>query len=148
MLWPTDPRTPLAFKRMGDHEYPVPSYQSELASGMDLQVTETRGVKNCAGFKASFGWAVQIPYGFEGHIRPRSSISKRMIITAFGTIDCDYRGELGAMFINLSGDTWFIEAGDRIAQLVITPVVWCRPFESVHLEPTARGDAGWGSSGR
>lgn len=97
------------------------------------------------------GFIVAIPDGFEGQIRPRSGLAFKNGITCLntpGTIDCDYRGELMVLLINLGDKLFEITRGMRIAQLVIAPVSQLRPTETLELpEPTKRGKGGFGSTG-
>ena len=96
------------------------------------------------------GIAIAVPAGFEVQLRPRSGLSKRGVVVAFGTVDADYRGEV---FVNMSspganGGRFRIEHGERIAQLVVAPVVLAAVVEVDELSDTARGDGGFGSTGR
>jgi dUTP pyrophosphatase len=95
------------------------------------------------------GFAIEIPYGFEWQIRPRSSMSKKDILTPFGTIDSSYRGDIGVFLKNLSMDQWLIERGDRIAQAVLCPVNMDNNIVIVdELSETVRGIGGFGSTGK
>jgi dUTP pyrophosphatase len=96
------------------------------------------------------GIALEIPRGFEGQVRPRSGLALKAgisIVNAPGTIDADYRGEVGVILINLGKRTFIIEPGDRIAQLVIAPVVRAVLIEASLLEKTKRGTGGFGHTG-
>jgi dUTP pyrophosphatase len=97
------------------------------------------------------GIALEIPDGFEGQIRPRSGLALRNGITVLntpGTIDSDYRGEVGVILVNLSNQYYFVNHGDRIAQLVIAPVTRAEVVEVDELSDTTRGEGGFGSTGR
>ncbi|TYO99723.1 deoxyuridine 5'-triphosphate nucleotidohydrolase [Geothermobacter ehrlichii] len=97
------------------------------------------------------GLAMEIPDGYEGQVRPRSGLALRLglgMVNAPGTIDSDYRGEVGVLLINLGQDEVTVNPGDRIAQLVITPVVQARLVEVGELSPTRRGEGGFGHTGR
>jgi dUTP pyrophosphatase len=97
------------------------------------------------------GFAIEIPPGFEGQVRPRSGLAFKQgitVVNAPGTIDADYRGEIKVLLVNLGSETHEIHPGDRIAQLVISPVVRAEVLESDDLEETARGDGGFGHTGR
>ena len=94
------------------------------------------------------GLSVEIPEGFEGQIRPRSSLGKHGVHCYFGTIDSDYRGELMIRLQLITGEAWDVFKGDRIAQLVIAPVARATIQEVDELSETARGAGGWGSTGR
>jgi dUTP pyrophosphatase len=96
------------------------------------------------------GWAVAIPEGFEGQVRPRSGLATKFGVTvpnAPGTIDCDYRGELKVALINLGAAPFVIEHAMRVAQLVIAPVSRAAIHEVMELTTTARGEGGFGSTG-
>jgi dUTP pyrophosphatase len=96
------------------------------------------------------GLALEIPSGFEGQVRPRSGLALRhgiSIVNSPGTIDADYRGEVGVILINLGEDTFTVNPGDRIAQLVITPVIRASLVERKALKRTRRGAGGFGHTG-
>ncbi len=139
----------LQFMRIGVHTLPVPEYHSARASGLDLRSPVHVIIPAGHRWKCPTGWAVEIPDGYEGQIRPRSSMSDVGIITAIGTIDADYRGEMMVSLLNLNTEAPLrIDVGDRIAQLVIAPVARGVPYEVSKLSPTARGGGGFGSTGR
>jgi dUTP pyrophosphatase len=94
------------------------------------------------------GLAVAIPPGYQGEIRPRSSLFFRGLHAAHGTIDAGYRGELKIAVANLGLEPIEIEPGERLAQLVVAPVARCEVVEVEELEATARGEGGFGSTGR
>ncbi len=133
---------------------------SEQAAGYDLAACLGAGssIELAAGARARVptGLKLAIPPGFEGQVRPRSGLAARhgvTVLNAPGTIDADYRGELVVLLVNLGDATLRIEHGDRIAQLVIAPVVEVA-FETVDAsdagwaEPSTRGEGGFGSTGR
>jgi len=96
------------------------------------------------------GLAIALPLGTEGQVRPRSGLALRHAITVLntpGTIDADYRGEIGVILINLGHESFVVSRGMRIAQLVIQPVVRARIQEADHLDQTSRGGGGFGSTG-
>lgn len=130
----------------------LPSYESELAAGMDI----------CAAVAASYtlhpgkrslietGLAVALPPGFELQVRPRSGLAVKhgvTILNSPGTIDADYRGEIKIALINLSDEAYVINRGDRIAQLVLAPVVRAGVELVSELDPTTRGAGGFGHTG-
>lgn len=132
-----------------NHGLPLPQYHSDGASGLDLYATETVCVLPGRVVVMQCGIALEIPPGYEGQIRGRSSNTRGGLWTAFGTIDSDYRGEVGACLVNLLPyDRTIVEKGDRIAQLVIAEVPRVRVVEVVKLSETKRGKSGWGSTGR
>ena len=139
--------------RTSDAELPLPRYMSEGAAGMDLAAAVDAPLTLAAGGRAIVptGLALEIPSGFEGQVRPRSGLAAKHGVTvanAPGTIDSDYRGELKVILVNLGAAPHVIARGDRIAQLVIAPVVQAR-MELVDgaLAESARGENGFGSSG-
>jgi dUTP pyrophosphatase len=93
------------------------------------------------------GIGIELPPGFEGQVRPRSGLSREGILTVLGTIDSDYRGEIGAVVANFTDIPFIINPGDRVAQLIISPIVQAIPIEVEELENTVRGAAGFGSTG-
>ena len=137
----------MKLKRL-DKELPLPRYASLGASGIDIYSTENRVI--CTGESALIpaGIAVEIPPGYEGQVRPRSSITRRCLILPTGTIDADYRGEIAIVLINAGREVQHISRGDRIAQLVIAPVARCPVVEVEELGDTERGAGGLGSTGR
>ena len=129
-----------------------PRYSSEGASGADLAAyIETPITLAPGSYKlVPTGVRVAIPSGYEGQVRPRSGLAARNGITILntpGTIDSDYRGEIKVILINLGSEPFTINPGDRIAQLVFSPVVHARFSEQKQLEETARGEGGFGSTG-
>lgn len=144
---------PVRITRVGEIEVPLPRYQTEGAVGMDL----------CAAVAAPLviaplqrrliptGYAVAIPVGYEGQVRPRSGLALKhgvTVLNAPGTIDPDYRGELSVLLINLGDADFVVSRGERIAQLLICPVGRAELEVVASLDGTARGDGGYGSTGR
>jgi dUTP pyrophosphatase len=132
---------------------PLPAYQSAHAAGMDLMADVDATVTLRPGERAAVptGIAIQIPEGFEGQVRPRSgrAIAEGLtLVNAPGTIDADYRGEVKVLLINLGDRPIEIHRADRIAQLVIAPVVRAEIREVEGLEDSARGPGGFGHTGR
>jgi len=143
----------IKIKRLRKHHLPLPVYQSEHAAGMDLMADiETEfALVPLSRVAVPTGFAVAIPPGFEGQVRPRSGLAFRdgvTVINAPGTIDADYRGEIKVLLVNLGNDTVWIHPGDRVAQLVIAPVIRAAVEEVDTLEDTTRGDGGFGHTGR
>ena len=121
------------------------------ASGFDLRARIPGGEIELVGvhtLKVPTGVFAAIPYGYEGQIRPRSSISAQGVLTHFGTIDSDYRGEIIVQLQNLSGIPMVIHDGDRIAQLVIQGTTNVKVKKVKELDETERGNGGFGSTGR
>ena len=131
----------------------LPHYATEHAAGMDLRAAVAEAVVLSPGERALIptGLAIALPEGFEAQVRPRSGLALKHGITVLnspGTIDADYRGEVGVILVNHGQQAFPIQRGERIAQMVIAPVsrVGWQPAES--LDDTARGAGGFGSSGR
>ena len=132
---------------------PLPAYQSAGAAGLDLAAALEQTLVLAPGARALVptGLAIALPPGHEGQVRPRSGLAARHGVTvanAPGTIDEDYRGEVKVILVNLSAESVEIRRGDRIAQLVVAPVTRVEVREVEDLEATARGDGGFGSTGR
>ncbi|MBO9421795.1 dUTP diphosphatase [Labrenzia sp. R4_2] len=144
----------LEIKRL-DHgqDLPLPAYQSDLAAGLDLLAAVENPLWLEPGSRALVptGLAMSLPAGFEAQVRPRSGLAAKHGVTVLntpGTIDADYRGEVRVILINL-GDTAFeISRGDRIAQMVIAPVLQAEIQEVEILSETSRGTGGFGSTGQ
>lgn len=132
----------------------LPAYESEAAAGLDLiaAVAEHDPVEIKPGARALIptGLAIALPAGFEAQVRPRSGLALKHGVTVLntpGTIDADYRGEIGIILANLGAEAFTVSRGMRIAQLVIAPVVQAVLVETVRLPETARGSGGFGSTG-
>jgi len=140
----------LKFKKLNDNAT-LPSYGSEGAACMDLYSSVYASIKPGQSVVIPTGLAVAIEDGFEGQIRSRSGIAMRHNVTVQnqpGTIDSDFRGEIGILLRNEdSHNTFCISIGDRIAQLAIAPVLKVSPIFVSNLEETDRGEGGWGSTG-
>ncbi len=131
----------------------LPSYQSAHAAGVDLSADIEQEVTLAPSERAAIptGIALAIPVGFEGQVRPRSgrAIDEGLtVLNAPGTIDADYRGEVKVLLVNLGQQTISIRPGERIAQLVIAPVVQAEFVEVESLEESGRGGGGFGHTGR
>lgn len=131
----------------------LPSYATEHAAGADLRAAVSEEVIVQPGERALIptGIAMALPDGFEAQIRPRSGLALKHGITVLntpGTIDADYRGEVGIILINHGDLPFHIHRGDRIAQMIIAPFVQAAWQESDTLSETARGAGGFGSSGK
>jgi dUTP pyrophosphatase len=128
----------------------LPVYATDGSAGMDIVSAETLRLAPGARHAVATGLAVAIPQGYEIQVRPRSGLALKHGITVPntpGTIDSDYRGELKIILINHSSDTFAIERGDRIAQLVLAPVTQAAWQEVDVLDDTERGAGGFGSTG-
>jgi dUTP pyrophosphatase len=134
---------------------PLPSYQSKHAAGLDLvaAVPREQPVKLSAGARALVptGFVLELPPGYEGQVRPRSGLAFKHGLTVLnspGTIDADYRGEIMVLLVNLGSETFRVQRGDRIAQLVIAPVASVEVVAVEALAETERGQGGFGSTGQ
>ena len=138
--------------RGGDAALPLPSYMSEHAAGLDLAADLDDTLELAPGARALVptGLAIAIPPGYEGQVRPRSgrAVAEGLtVLNAPGTIDADYRGEVRVLVVNLGQATIRVSRGDRIAQLVVAPVVRVVWDEVPALAPSGRGGGGFGSTG-
>ena len=134
---------------------PLPAYQSADAAGLDLMAAVPAGapVVITPGGRAQIptGISIALPRGTEGQVRPRSGLAARhgiSVLNAPGTVDSDYRGEIQVILVNFGSESFSVERGQRIAQLVIAPVFRAQLFESEKLAKTARGTGGFGSTGK
>jgi dUTP pyrophosphatase len=133
----------------------LPAYQSALAAGLDLlaAVPEDAPVILAPGKYALVptGLSIALPSGYEAQVRPRSGLAAKhgvTVLNAPGTVDADYRGEIGVPLINHSDVPFTIRRGERIAQMVIASVVQAELIPVTTLSSTARGSGGFGSTGR
>ena len=138
--------TTLRYKLLAD--VPPPEYQTAGASGIDLCAADSVQIFPYQTKVIKTGMAVELPPGYEGQIRPRSSMSARGVLCHLGTIDNDYRGELAVVLTNLEQGVREIVRGDRIAQLVIAPVERVELVRVEQLSETARGSGSFGSTGK
>jgi len=128
----------------------VPGYATEEAAGMDLRSTHDVTLQPLERMLVKTGLRMAIPKGFEGQVRPRSGLALKQGITCLnspGTIDSDYRGEVGVILINLSESVVQLAKGERIAQLVICPIARATVQVVDSLDDTERGEGGFGSTG-
>ena len=128
----------------------MPEYTTEHAAGMDIMAAHGGEIKPFERALVKTGLYIELPEGFEAQIRPRSGLALKngiSIPNSPGTIDADYRGEIGVILINLSNETFVYSKGDRIAQMVVAPVAKA-VFEAVDvLGETERGAGGFGHTG-
>ena len=132
---------------------PLPSYETIGAAGMDVRANLSSTVYVSPGERmlVPTGLYLEIPVGLECQVRPRSGLALKKGITVLntpGTIDSDYRGEVGVILMNLSNENFTIEPNDRIAQLVFCPVIQVTLIETDALESSDRGTGGFGSTGK
>jgi dUTP pyrophosphatase len=135
-------------------DLPLPAYETTGSAGMDLRaaVPDDAPITLHPGARATVptGLSIALPQGFEAQVRPRSGLAAKSGVTCLnspGTVDSDYRGEIKAILINLGPEDFVIRRGDRIAQMVIAPVVQATWAEVESLDETARGAGGFGSTG-
>lgn len=131
-------------------DLPLPAYATAGAAGMDVVAAEDVVIAPGARYPVATGLALAIPQGFEIQVRPRSGLALKHGITVPntpGTIDSDYRGELKVLLINHGAEPFAIQRGDRVAQLLLAPVVQAAWDEVESLDETLRGAGGFGSTG-
>lgn len=133
-------------------DLPLPAYETEMAAGMDIRAALPADIVIAPGMRrlVPTGLQMAIPFGYEAQIRPRSGLAIRHGITMLnspGTIDADYRGEVKVIVINHGHEDFIIRHGDRIAQMVVTPVTQVRPLNVDELPESTRGHGGFGSTG-
>lgn len=144
---------PVVVKIVNESGNPLPAYATEGSAGMDLcaHIHESVVLEPLERRLVPTGLFIELPTGYEAQIRPRSGLALKQGITCLnspGTIDADYRGEIGVILINLSNEMQVIKAGDRIAQMVIAPVTQISWESATALTPTSRGTGGFGSTGK
>jgi dUTP pyrophosphatase len=135
-------------------DLPLPTYQTASSAGLDLQAAiepqTTLVIEPGSRELVPTGLAIELPEGFEAQIRPRSGLALKKGVTLVntpGTIDADYRGEIGVIVINHGAEPFEIVRGDRIAQMIVAPVVQARLVEVDDLSSSDRGAGGFGSTG-
>ena len=131
---------------------PLPAYMSHGAAGADVVAAVERDLVLAPGERAVVptGFALEVPPGYEVQIRPRSGLAAKHGVTCLnspGTIDSDYRGPVGVVLVNLGRDPFVVRRGERIAQLIVAPVVQAAFREVEALAATPRGQGGFGSTG-
>ena len=130
----------------------LPNYETVASAGMDLRanLTESITLKPLERAIVLTGLFIELPIGYEAQIRPRSGLAAKKGVTVLnspGTIDADYRGEVGVILVNLSNEVFVIENGERIAQMIIAKHERAQWVEVKELAETARGEGGFGSTG-
>ena len=139
-------------KIINKSQHELPAYETGSSAGMDLRanLTEPVTLKPLERAIIKTGLFIELPVGYEAQVRPRSGLAAKKGITVLnspGTIDADYRGEIGVILVNLSNDEFKVENGERVAQMVISRhehIFW---KEVEVLEETSRGEGGFGSTG-
>mgnify|MGYP000889899173 CR=1 FL=1 len=126
----------------------IPTRAHPTDSGLDLFAASGAVIHPGMTCRIRTGIAVAIPEGFEGQVRPRSSLASRGVYALLGTIDQGYRGEIGVILTNISTERYQVHEGDRVAQLVVCPVALPVPVVVSILDDTERGQGGFGSTGQ
>ena len=134
-------------------EFSLPKYETSASAGLDLRanISESIQLKPLERALVNTGIFIEIPEGYEAQIRPRSGLAYKHGITVLnspGTIDADYRGEIGVILVNLSAEEVEIQSGDRIAQMVFAKVEQAEWVEVSQLSTSERGEGGFGSTGK
>jgi len=142
----------MTIKIINRSQHTLPSYETIASAGMDLRanLTETITLNPLERAIVKTGLFIELPMGYEAQVRPRSGLAAKKGITVLnspGTVDADYRGEIGVILVNLSNETFVIESGERIAQLVIAKHERAEWIEVQELSETSRGEGGFGSTG-
>ncbi len=139
-------------KVINKSKHNLPNYETEASAGMDLRanIDEPVVLKPLERAIIKTGLFIELPIGFEAQVRPRSGLAAKKGITVLnspGTVDADYRGEIGVILVNLSNDEFTVEDGERVAQLVIAKHEHIQWEETDVLEESVRGAGGFGSTG-
>ena len=142
----------MKIKIINKSNHDLPHYETMASAGMDLRanLSESRVLKPLERSVVGTGLFIELPIGIEAQVRPRSGLAAKKGITVLnapGTIDADYRGEIGVILVNLSNEDFLIQNGERIAQLVIAKHERAEWQESNELSETERGEGGFGSTG-
>ncbi|MDA9875269.1 MAG: dUTP diphosphatase [Flavobacteriaceae bacterium] len=143
----------MTIKIINKSEHKLPEYETGASAGMDLRanISEAVILKPLARAIIKTGLFIELPVGFEAQVRPRSGLAAKHGLTVLnspGTVDADYRGEIGVILVNLSNTDFKIENGERIAQLVIAKHERATWLEVNQLNETSRGEGGFGSTGK
>ncbi|AEE19215.1 dUTP diphosphatase [Dokdonia sp. 4H-3-7-5] len=142
----------MKIKVINKSEHALPHYETIASAGMDLRanITESITIGSLERAIVPTGIFMELPIGVEAQVRPRSGLAAKKGITVLnapGTIDADYRGEVGVILVNLSNEPFIIENGERIAQMVIAKHEQAQWEEVTELSTTDRGEGGFGSTG-
>ncbi|HLW20921.1 MAG TPA: dUTP diphosphatase [Cyclobacteriaceae bacterium] len=140
-------------KVINQSKHPLPAYQTALSAGLDLRANLENPVVLAPLERKLIGTGlfIELPAGYEAQIRPRSGLSYKngiSVLNSPGTIDADYRGEIKVLLVNLSNETFKVNDGERIAQMVIAKHEQIQWEETVDLSETERGAGGYGSTGK
>ncbi|MGM5469200.1 dUTP diphosphatase [Flavobacteriaceae bacterium LMO-SS05] len=142
----------MTIKIINKSNHALPNYETIASAGMDLRanLSEPRILKPLERSIVGTGLFIELPIGYEAQVRPRSGLAAKKGITVLntpGTIDADYRGEIGVILVNLSNEDFIIENGERIAQLIVSKHERAEWVEVKELSETSRGEGGFGSTG-
>jgi deoxyuridine 5''-triphosphate nucleotidohydrolase (dut) len=142
----------MTIKIINKSVHALPSYETIASAGMDLRanISESITLKPLERTIVKTGLFIELPIGYEAQVRPRSGLAAKKgisVLNAPGTVDADYRGEIGVILVNLSNEDFVIENGERIAQLVIAKHERAEWLEVEELSETSRGAGGFGSTG-
>jgi dUTP pyrophosphatase len=142
----------MKIKIINKSNHALPHYETVASAGMDLRanLSESRTLKPLERSIVGTGLFIELPIGYEAQVRPRSGLAAKKGITVLnapGTVDADYRGEIGVILVNLSNEDFTIENGERIAQLVIAKHDRGEWIAVEELSETVRGEGGFGSTG-
>ena len=137
----------------GSDDLPLPKYMTQDSSGMDLfsAVIDSVTILPKGFGMIPLGIKIAVPEGFEAQIRPRSGLAAKYgigLLNSPGTIDSDYRGEVKVILFNFSEEPFVIQRGDRVAQMVISPIAKAEFIECDNLDETSRGSGGFGHTGK
>lgn len=142
----------MQIKIINKSQHSLPNYETIASAGMDLRanLTEPITLKSLERTIVKTGLFIELPIGYEAQVRPRSGLAAKKGITVLnspGTVDADYRGEIGVILVNLSNEDFTIENGERVAQLIIAKHERAEWLEVEVLSETSRGEGGFGSTG-
>ena len=142
----------ISIKIINKSDHPTPAYETSSSAGMDLRanIEDPINLKPLERAIIKTGLFIALPQGFEAQVRPRSGLAAKhgiSVLNAPGTIDADYRGEIGVILVNLSNQNFNINNGDRVAQMVIARYAHTKWEEVSVLDETKRGKGGFGSTG-
>jgi dUTP pyrophosphatase len=142
----------MQIKIINKSQHELPNYETIASAGMDLRanLSEPITLKSLERTIVKTGLFIELPIGYEAQVRPRSGLAAKKGITVLnspGTVDADYRGEIGVILVNLSQEDFVIENGERIAQLIIAKHERADWVEVQELSETSRGEGGFGSTG-
>jgi dUTP pyrophosphatase len=142
----------MTIKIINKSQHPLPNYETLASAGMDLRADLSAPITlpPLGRIIVKTGLFIELPIGYEAQVRPRSGLAIKKGITVLnspGTVDADYRGEIGVILVNLSNEDFVIENGERIAQLIIAKHERAEWIEVQELSETSRGEGGFGSTG-